>query len=123
MGLKNYGYNMKYIVERIVGVKDNAEVVKRNITKKIEDVEKYKEELLNFYDSIGVKLDFIDIEYKEYKYKKRGGRKFKHPPQDVFRYYTSNPDKTLEEIGKEFGISKQLTSKYITRMLKNIKEF
>lgn len=123
MDLKNYGYNMAYIVERIIGVRDSAEIVKRSITKKIVDIDKYKEELLNFYDSIGVKLDFIDIEYKEYKYKKRGGRKFKHSPQDVFRYYVSNPDKTLEEIGKEFGISKQLTSKYISRMLKNIKEF
>ena len=83
---------MNYRVTRIVGVKNDIEVVKLSCEKKIKITPKeYIRKLQDFYDSWGVKLDYVEIESSPVLNGQRGGRKPIVSDIVLLRYIEENP--------------------------------
>ena len=100
---------MNYKVTRIIGVKDDVEVVKLSCEKKIKITPKeYIKKLLNFYDSWGVKLDFVEIEASPILVGQSGGRKQKVDISEIINYKKANPHLNQRQLASYFGVSKQL---------------
>lgn len=84
------------------------------------NIEAIKERIFQRYRKLGVKLDYIDLVYKsidEEKFVKRKGN-YKVPPNDVFEYVKSNPDKSLLDTAIYFNIDKSTVSKYVDLVIK-----
>jgi len=110
---------MNYRVTRIVGVRDEVEIVKLSCEKKIKITpQEYIRRLQDFYDSWGVKLDYVEIESTPILKGQRGGRKPIVSDVVLLRYVEENPKSTQREIACKFGISHQAVS-YKLKKIKN----
>jgi len=110
---------MNYRVTRIVGVRDEVEIVKLSCEKKINITpQEYIRRLQDFYDSWGVKLDYVEIESTPILKGQRGGRKPIVSDVVLLRYVEENPKSTQREIARKFGISHQAVS-YKLKKIKN----
>lgn len=100
---------MSYRVTRIVGVRDDVEIVKLSCEKRIKITPReYTKVLLDFYESWGVKLDFVEVEAFPILIGQRGGRKQKITVSEVLRYREENPHLNQIQLASHFGVSKQL---------------
>lgn len=111
---------MSYRVTRIVGVKDDVEVVKLSCEKKIKITpQEYNKQLKDFYDSWGVKLDYVEIESTPILKGQRGGRKPIVSDVVLLRYVEENPTLTQRQVARKFGISHQAVSYKIQKLKRN----
>jgi len=108
--LRNCGYNyniMNYTVTRIIGVKDEVEVVKLSCYKVIKCTpQEYQRKLYDFYDSWGVRLDYVEIETSERHLGKRGGRKAVISTGDLIKFMEDNPTMNQNAIAKHFNVTR-----------------
>ena len=110
---------MSYRITRIVGVKDDIEVVKLSCDRKIKDSPQfYNRKLLEFYDRNGVRLDYIDLEWEEVLKGQKGGRKPVVSTKTLLAFMEKNPKMNQIDIAKHFGVSKQAIS-YKLNKIKN----
>jgi len=110
---------MNYRVTRIVGVKDDIEVVKLSCCKKIKVTpQEYNRQLKDFYDSWGVRLDFVEVEAAPILKGQRGGRKPVISTVELLRFMEANPEMNQTAVGRHFRISKQAVS-YKLNKIKN----
>lgn len=111
---------MNYRVTRIVGVRDDIEVVKLSCNKKIEITpQEYQRKLYDFYDSWGVKLDYVEIEAVPIFMGQRGGRRPAVPDEVLLKFIKDNPTLTQKEIASNFGVSHQAISYNILKLKRN----
>lgn len=111
---------MNYRVTRIVGVKDDIEVVKLSCEKKIKVTpQEYNRKLLDFYDSWGVKLDYVEIESTPILKGQRGGRKPIVEDLVLMKFIEDNPTLNQRQVARKFGISHQAVSYKIQKLKRN----
>ena len=110
---------MNYRITRIVGVKDDIEVVKLSCYKKIKITpQEYNRKLRDFYDSWGVRLDYVEVDATPIVKGQRGGRKPIINSLELLKFKEANPQMSQNDIAKHFKISKQAVS-YKLNKIKN----
>jgi len=108
---------MGYKVTRIVGVKDDIEVVKLSCNRRTSFTkEQYTKNLLEFYDRHGVRLDYIDLEGHSVTRGEGGGNKPVVSLEDLDIFIKANPYMNQKEIANHYGIKSSSISVKISKI-------
>jgi hypothetical protein len=104
----------RYRITRIKGYNGKALVIDRHFKNLVVELIKEKEEeLYNHYKRLGVKVQYLILDYKPVEESKRG-RGNKLNSKGVYDYWIANPDENIKNICYKFNICEVTFKRYIS---------